>query len=169
MNASFRLVSEVRRTLLSLPKSERGLVVAVSGGPDSVALLRALLAARSPQTPLVIAHLNHQLRGPDSDADAAFVAELHTALAGHFPPLQVENERRDVLGRLASHRLRYVGIDVSGDGDVRVTEPLRDDLGMRAVAEHDRRRGMAEVMKSDPRQPCALDNTPQRPAYRCRR
>jgi tRNA(Ile)-lysidine synthase len=25
---------------------------------------------------LVIAHLNHQLRGPDSDADAAFVAEL---------------------------------------------------------------------------------------------
>jgi tRNA(Ile)-lysidine synthase len=50
-------------------------VVAVSGGADSVALLRAL--ADSPQSAgLIVAHLNHQLRGADSDADAAFVAAL---------------------------------------------------------------------------------------------
>ena len=52
-------------------------LVAVSGGADSVALLRALLAVRQPgRGRLVAAHLNHQLRGEHSDADAAFVADL---------------------------------------------------------------------------------------------
>ncbi len=51
-------------------------VVAVSGGPDSVALLRALLELR-PAALLTVAHLNHRLRGADSDADEAFVAALH--------------------------------------------------------------------------------------------
>jgi len=53
------------------------LVVAVSGGPDSVCLLhvlRELCAAYDLH--LHVAHLNHQLRGADSDADAAFVARL---------------------------------------------------------------------------------------------
>jgi tRNA(Ile)-lysidine synthase len=50
-------------------------VVAVSAGADSVALLRAL--ADEPAIPgLGIAHLNHRLRGAESDADAAFVAGL---------------------------------------------------------------------------------------------
>jgi tRNA(Ile)-lysidine synthase len=57
-------------------------VVAVSGGADSVALLRTL--ANSPQSAgLTIAHLNHRLRGADSDADAAFVAALCPGLP-HF-------------------------------------------------------------------------------------
>ncbi|MFN4261027.1 MAG: tRNA lysidine(34) synthetase TilS [Gemmataceae bacterium] len=50
-------------------------VVAVSGGPDSMALLRVLLEARSQAAAprLIIAHVNHQLRGAESDADEAFV------------------------------------------------------------------------------------------------
>ncbi len=52
-----------------------GLVVAVSGGPDSVALLRALHEVRGGDG-LTCAHLNHQLRAADSDADEAFVREL---------------------------------------------------------------------------------------------
>ena len=47
-------------------------VVAVSGGADSVALLAAL----RPSGKLVVAHLNHRLRGEDSDADERFVREL---------------------------------------------------------------------------------------------
>jgi tRNA(Ile)-lysidine synthase len=52
-------------------------VVAVSGGADSVALLRALRACGVPPT---VAHVNHKLRGGDSDADEAFVRELCDSL-----------------------------------------------------------------------------------------
>jgi tRNA(Ile)-lysidine synthetase-like protein len=48
--------------------------VAVSGGADSVALLHLL--RRQPGLWLHVVHLNHQARGQESDADAAFVAEL---------------------------------------------------------------------------------------------
>lgn len=56
-------------------------VVAVSGGPDSVALLRGLHElSRSGQLPdvpdMIVAHLNHCLRGEESDTDEAFVREL---------------------------------------------------------------------------------------------
>ena len=50
---------------------------AVSGGADSVALLRALLELRSELgIVLTVAHFNHGFRGEQSDADEAFVAEL---------------------------------------------------------------------------------------------
>ncbi|MEA5114043.1 MAG: tRNA lysidine(34) synthetase TilS [Geobacteraceae bacterium] len=51
-------------------------VVAVSGGVDSVALLDILAGLESLGLELVVAHLNHNLRGDESDADAAFVADL---------------------------------------------------------------------------------------------
>lgn len=51
--------------------------VAVSGGADSVCLLRLLEElARQWNLSLAVLHLDHQLRGADSEADAAFVAEL---------------------------------------------------------------------------------------------
>jgi len=56
-------------------------VVAVSGGADSVALLRKVHGAG---VPVVAAHLNHGLRGTESDADEAFVAELAEALGIPF-------------------------------------------------------------------------------------
>lgn len=56
-----------------------GVVVGVSGGADSVALLRALHeihASGLMPLRLHVAHVNHHLRGEDSDADARFVAGL---------------------------------------------------------------------------------------------
>jgi tRNA(Ile)-lysidine synthase len=51
--------------------------VAVSGGADSVALLRVLLELRTELGIVIsIAHFNHGLRGETSEADEAFVAEL---------------------------------------------------------------------------------------------
>lgn len=51
--------------------------VAVSGGADSVALLRVLLELRIELGVVVsVAHFNHGLRGEVSEADEAFVAEL---------------------------------------------------------------------------------------------
>lgn len=49
-------------------------LVGVSGGRDSVALLHFLV--QEGYTRLVVCHLNHALRGKESDADAAFVREL---------------------------------------------------------------------------------------------
>ena len=52
-------------------------LVAVSGGADSVALLRGLAAVRlAGPGRLVGAHFNHHLRGAESDADEQFVVEL---------------------------------------------------------------------------------------------
>ncbi|HZC25144.1 MAG TPA: tRNA lysidine(34) synthetase TilS [Candidatus Binatia bacterium] len=51
--------------------------VAVSGGIDSVALLRLLLELRSELgVVLSVVHFNHKLRGAESDADEQFVADL---------------------------------------------------------------------------------------------
>jgi tRNA(Ile)-lysidine synthase len=51
--------------------------VAVSGGIDSVALLRLLLELRSEiGIVLSVVHFNHNLRGSESDADQEFVAAL---------------------------------------------------------------------------------------------
>jgi tRNA(Ile)-lysidine synthase len=53
------------------------LVVAVSGGPDSVCLLHILMKLQKElDIKLHMAHLNHQLRGAESDADARYVIEL---------------------------------------------------------------------------------------------
>ncbi len=68
------------------------LVVAVSGGPDSVCLLYILLELREElDIALHVAHLNHQLRGRDSAADAAYVAGLARRLR-----LPATIESRDV-------------------------------------------------------------------------
>ena len=52
-------------------------LAAVSGGGDSVALLCGLAALKPPgEGRLIAAHVNHKLRGADSDADQAFVQQL---------------------------------------------------------------------------------------------
>lgn len=51
--------------------------VAVSGGADSVALLRLLLELRDELgLVLSVVHVNHHIRGAEADADQQFVAEL---------------------------------------------------------------------------------------------
>jgi len=71
----------LRAFLCALPvhTGER-ILVAVSGGPDSVALLHALrrLRVTSPELgyELTAAHLNHRLRGSESERDESFVREL---------------------------------------------------------------------------------------------
>ena len=60
-------------------------VVAVSGGSDSVGLLRALVAlAPGLGLKLSVAHLDHGVRGDAARADAALVAELAAALGLPF-------------------------------------------------------------------------------------
>ena len=52
-------------------------LLAVSGGSDSIAMLRAMAALSPKPTPLLhVAHFNHGLRGDDADEDQAFVQEV---------------------------------------------------------------------------------------------
>jgi tRNA(Ile)-lysidine synthase len=93
------LADEVRLWLRQRGLEPAG-VVAVSGGPDSVALLLALVELR-PSAPglLVVAHLNHQLRGAESVADEVFVRDLHARLvAAGAAGLELRCERIDVAG-----------------------------------------------------------------------
>ena len=63
------------------------LLVGVSGGPDSVALLDALVQlGYRPH----VCHLNHQLRGAESDADAEFVRQLAVK---HDLPITIASQR----------------------------------------------------------------------------
>ena len=55
-------------------KREPSVVVALSGGPDSVFLLDRLV--RQKKNKVIVAHVNHALRGKESDKDAKLVEEL---------------------------------------------------------------------------------------------
>ncbi len=78
------LEKKMRSVLRRLGIGDRdSVVVAVSGGADSVALLDALARfQRSEGWPgsITVAHLNHQLRGEESDEDEAFVRDLAGSL-----------------------------------------------------------------------------------------
>ncbi|HYR51744.1 MAG TPA: ATP-binding protein, partial [Candidatus Dormibacteraeota bacterium] len=73
---------------------EGSLVVGVSGGPDSVALLDFLVAYRArhgiPRGGLIAGHVNHGLRGEESEADAAFVEELAARLDVRFMTSRID-------------------------------------------------------------------------------
>ncbi len=77
-----------------------GVVVAVSGGADSVALLDFLATRVELGLRLVVAHLNHGLRGADADADERFVSGL---AAGYGLPM--EAARVDVRALSRERRL----------------------------------------------------------------
>src|SRR5690348_12026561 len=109
--------------------------VAVSGGADSVALLRALIEA-APEIGLVlsVAHLHHGIRGADADADADFVAVLAAehGLAFHRKDVDapaVARTKRESLEE-AARNLRYQWFDEllsSGLADAVATAHTLDD------------------------------------------
>jgi tRNA(Ile)-lysidine synthase len=77
------------------------LLVAVSGGPDSVCMLLILYKLRDELgISLHVVHLDHQLRGAESEADARYVAELVRRLG-----LPATIETRDVLSYQKKYRL----------------------------------------------------------------
>ena len=75
------LVREVVAAVGRLGLAGRGVLVAVSGGLDSTALLHALhLLSERQRLNLSIGHVNHGLRGDESEADETAVRGLGAAL-----------------------------------------------------------------------------------------
>ena len=73
------MIKKVNQTIKKYDLLERGerVVVALSGGPDSTALLTVLSPiAKVLDLNLIIAHFNHGLRGVESDEDEKFSCEL---------------------------------------------------------------------------------------------
>lgn len=97
------LIAKVKDTIRKhrmLSPGER-VVVAVSGGPDSVCLLSVLQAlAKDLDLALHIAHLDHRFRGEESAAEAAFVERLARVLG-----LPATIESRDVPAYCAARGL----------------------------------------------------------------
>lgn len=89
--------------------SGQHLVVAVSGGPDSLAMLYALHRLRSDlRITIHAAHLDHRIRGQESAADAQFVRELCESL--QIDCTVEEAGPRESPGRLsedAARKVRY--------------------------------------------------------------
>jgi len=88
------------------------LAVGVSGGADSVALLRALDEAKSRHgLVLSVAHLHHGLRGAEADDDLAFVRQLAVdlKLTFHEARVDVAAEAKEQAESIeeAARRLRY--------------------------------------------------------------
>ncbi|MDD5590302.1 MAG: tRNA lysidine(34) synthetase TilS, partial [Dehalococcoidales bacterium] len=77
------------------------LLVAVSGGPDSVCLLHILLRLKDELgIRLHLAHLNHQLRGNESEDDARYVDEMARQIG-----IPATVERGDVARHQAEKRI----------------------------------------------------------------
>jgi tRNA(Ile)-lysidine synthase len=86
--------------------------VAVSGGADSVGLLRLLLELRHELgIVLSVVHFNHKLRGPESDEDEKFVADLASAhkLEFHLSSgdVALEAEANHLSIETAAREMRY--------------------------------------------------------------
>ena len=86
--------------------------VAVSGGADSVGLLRAMIEA-APEIGLVlaVAHVHHGIRGAEADEDARFVEDLAKGVGLEYWACQVDTpgaarEKRQTLEE-AARELRY--------------------------------------------------------------
>ncbi len=91
----------------------------VSGGPDSVALLLALVGLGGEP---VVLHVDHGLRGEESRKDAGFVRDLCEGLGVRCEVRGIRLEE----GPNLQERAR--------DGRYRVAEEVAEELGLRAIA-----------------------------------
>jgi tRNA(Ile)-lysidine synthase len=132
----------------SLLKPGLRLAVGLSGGADSVALLRAL-AARGAELGLVLhaAHLHHGLRGEEADADLEFARGLAASLGLPFHEARVdvaaEAQANPDIGKPAesieeaARRLRYAWfrqLMASGEVDAIATAHTLDDQAETVLA-----------------------------------
>ena len=95
------MLKKIKNTIckFSMLKEGDGIIIAISGGPDSVSLLLALdFFKKEFKINLSCAHLNHLLRGQESDRDERYVRRLAERLS---IPLLVESKN---VGKFAKKK-----------------------------------------------------------------
>ncbi len=107
-----------------LPSNENPILVAVSGGVDSVVLLHLLMALGYRCT---VAHCNFHLRAEESDRDELFVRKLcaskNIPLFIHHFNTHYEANKRGISIEMAARELRYNWFEL-----------LRQDLNIQYIA-----------------------------------
>lgn len=106
------MIKKVRKTIEKYQLLARGerVVVALSGGPDSTALLAALASmAEELDINLIAAHFNHGLRGAESDEDEKFSRDLAEGLGLIFCTAKMErnNHKKGISPEDFYRRERY--------------------------------------------------------------
>ena len=127
MTLSDRVRETVRKHALA--RGDTRVLIALSGGPDSVALTHLLLDLQSSGDLIVagLAHFNHQLRGADADADEAFCRAMAASLE-----LSVDIGRADV--RTAARAARRSIEDTARELRYAFLEGAADRISAEAIA-----------------------------------
>ncbi len=91
---------------------DRTVLVAVSGGPDSIALLRGLIALQPDRPRIRVAHFQHGLRGHAANADQQFVQQTCQTLnvsceVGHAARDEYAAHQPGTGWESAARKLRY--------------------------------------------------------------
>jgi tRNA(Ile)-lysidine synthase len=112
----------------NLIRAGEKILIAVSGGPDSMSLLYILYHLQSElDVTLHIAHLNHQLRGKEAETDAQYVAAIARSLN-----IDATIEKRDVIGFQSAYKLTLE--EAAREVRYRFMAETADSLGINKVA-----------------------------------
>lgn len=137
-----QLIEKVRETIKGHELVKKGdtVLAAVSGGPDSVCLLHVLFSlSEELGIRLLAIHVNHMLRGSESDADEAYVKDLCGRLGIPVRSVSVD------IGGLS--RSRGISLEEAGrEARYAEFEKYADETGAGAIAVAHNRNDQAETV-----------------------
>ncbi|MGI9534024.1 MAG: tRNA lysidine(34) synthetase TilS [Thermodesulfobacteriota bacterium] len=107
-----KITNKILKTIKSYKMISPGdkVIVALSGGSDSVGLLHLLISLKGLNIKLIAAHFNHKLRGDESERDVIFVKKIVKKFGVEFEYGEAEAGDYDIKGvspEDAARRLRY--------------------------------------------------------------
>lgn len=134
-NSEHKLIEIMRNTISSheLIKKNDTIVLGVSGGADSVALLKALQCVQSDfNLTLIVCHVNHKIRPGDAENDQEFVRKLceDNNIEFHVKEIDVEGfAKENGLGtEEAGRQIRYDFFkEIAGDSGKIATAHNKND------------------------------------------
>lgn len=94
---------------------DQRIVLAVSGGADSVALLRAMHSLVDDTCQLRVAHFNHGWRGAESDQDQLFVEQLSNQFSLHCTIGRIEQQQDTSRSEQTARKLRYAFLQATAE------------------------------------------------------